>query len=210
MKIEFPSFQPILSSVNKKETTTENNNEAIKLPDPKEELKEFVQNYIEEFQKALNEKGEDNPKVQRLMNKFRFGKKLTSQEMAYIRKHAPGLVDYVKRIMREREIVERGMKIAPTKHHVQMVAFHSAKLIEKGPSEDRIVLSSHLSDAKKEYEKTDEYKEKPTSPLERAEKLERKKYKKKKHYQYITAPINTTVHVQKKKFIVKERFEKRI
>ena len=67
--------------------------------------------------------GEDDPKAQRLIEKFKNGKKLTPEEMAYVRKNAPGIVDTIDRIMREREVIELSMKMAPTKTDVQMVAF---------------------------------------------------------------------------------------
>lgn len=183
MKVGFTPLQPFVPTIkNEKDVEVKETKETF---NPKEDIKEIVQNYIEELQKAQNEKGEDNPKVQRLIGKFKFGKKLTPQEIAYIRKHAPGMMDYVHRIMRKRELMERSMKIAPTKYHVHMVAFQSTSFIEKEPSqEDRITLFHHLKDAKREYEKTDEFKEKPTGPLEMGEKTTRKNIGKKNHNMY--------------------------
>ncbi|MEK4424064.1 hypothetical protein [Solibacillus sp. FSL K6-1523] len=79
-----------------------------------------------------------------------------------MRKNAPGMVDYIDRVMYEREVIELGMKIAPTKTDVQMVAYRASKQIEKHQNpEEREIRAKHLADAKHEYEQTDEYKEKP-------------------------------------------------
>lgn len=73
--------------------------------------------------------------------------------------------------MREREVIELSMKMAPTKTDVQMVAFRAAKQIEKHQiPEEREIRAKHLVDAKHEYEQTEEYKEKPNSPLDKQEK----------------------------------------
>ena len=72
--------------------------------------------------------------------------------MAYVRKHASGMVDYIDRITCEREVIELSMKMAPTKTDVQMVAFRAAKQIVKHPiPEEREIRAKHLADAKHEY-----------------------------------------------------------
>ncbi|MER2190392.1 MAG: hypothetical protein ABS951_05480 [Solibacillus sp.] len=144
----------------------------------KETIKETAQRVVAEIQEAQNEMGDDDPKVQSLMEKFKNGRKLTSEEMSYIRKNAPGQMHYIDRIMREREMMELSMRMAPSKMEVQTAILRISKNIEKGPEEDREVLTKHLMDAKQEYEKTDEYREKPNSPLDREERPLRVKYKK--------------------------------
>lgn len=134
-------------------------------------LKEAGQKFVAELQEARTDMGEDDPKVQRLIEKFKNGKKLTPEEMTYIRKNAPGMVETIERIMREREMIELSMKIAPTKTDVQLAVFRASKQIEKHPDpEQREIRAKHLADAKHEYEQTEEYKEKPNSPLEKNER----------------------------------------
>ena len=59
-----------------------------------------------------------------------------------------------------------------------MVAFRAAKKIEKHQiPEEREIRAKHLADAKHEYEQTDEYKEKPNSPLDKQEKPVKVRYK---------------------------------
>lgn len=134
----------------------------------------MAQRHIAEMEAARNDKGEDDPKAQHLIETFKNGKKLTAEEMAYIRKNAPGMVDYIDRIMRDREMTELSMKSAPTKMDVQMVAYRAGKQFETYSGEEGEIRAKHLADAKHEYEQTDDYKEKPASPLSNDE-LPRKK-----------------------------------
>src|SRR5699024_1110018 len=137
-------------------------------------IKETIQQYVADIEEAKTNMGEDNPKAQELISKFKSGSKLTSKEMAYIREHALGMVAYIDRIMKEREITELAMKMAPTKTDVQLVAFRASKQIEKHKEpEERIVRAKHLADAKYKYEETEDYKKKPNTPLEIRKKPEK-------------------------------------
>ena len=178
LKIGQTSFQPIVLKRSKSEKPVETQTTVAQPEDAKQALKVTVQQQIAEIEEARTDMGEDNPKAQRLIEKFKNGKKLTPEEMAYVRKNAPGMVDYIDRITREREVIELSMKMAPTKTDVQMVAFRAAKQIEKHQNpEEREIRAKHLADAKHEYEQTDEYKEKPNSPLEKQEKTVKVSYK---------------------------------
>ena len=179
LKIGLSTFQPIVPKQAKKEKAPDAEVSVIQqMTDSKQALKEMAQRQIAEIQEARTDMGEDDPKAQRLIEKFKNGKKLTPEEMAYVRKNAPGIVDYIDRITREREVIELSMKMAPTKTDVQMVAFRAAKQIEKHQiPEEREIRAKHLADAKHEYEQTDEYKEKPNSPLEKQEKPVKVRYK---------------------------------
>ena len=180
LKIGYTTFQqPIVPKREKNEKTpVAEGNDLQQMAASKQALKETVQRQLSEMQEARTDMGEDDPKAQRYIEKFKNGKKLTPEEMAYVRKHAPGMVDYIDRIMREREVIELSMKMAPTKTDVQMVAFRTAKQIEKHQiPEEREIRAKHLSDAKHEYEQTDEYKEKPNSPLDKQEKPVKVRYK---------------------------------
>lgn len=154
---------------------------------PKQALKENAQRIVSEINEARTDMGEDDPKAQRLIEKFKNGQKLSREEMNYIRQNAPGIMDYVDRIMRERDMIERSMKAAPSKTDVQMVVYRTSKQIEKDPDPDiREVRAKHLADAKQEYEQTDDYKKKPNSPLEKEERPLKVRYKKNpKHYEQI-------------------------
>ena len=173
LKIGYTTFpQPIVLKREKNEKTPVAEGNALQqMATSKQALKETVQRQLSEMQEARTDMGEDDPKAQRYIEKFKSGKKLTPEEMAYVRQNAPGMVDYIDRIMREREMIEFSMKMAPTKTDVQMVAFRAAKQIEKHQiPEEREIRAKHLVDAKHEYEQTEEYKEKPNSPLDKQEK----------------------------------------
>ncbi|OCS87260.1 hypothetical protein [Caryophanon latum] len=181
MKIGMTPFQPIVKPRAKSEPQPAA--EAVvpqQLGDAKQALKESVQKQLAEIEAARTDIGEDDPKAQRLIEKFKNGKKLTPDEMAYVRRNAPGMVDYIDRIMRERDVIELSMKMAPSKADVQIVAFRAAKQIEKHEiPEEREIRMKHLADAKAEYEKTDEYKDKPNTPLDREERPKKTRPKQK-------------------------------
>ncbi|WP_332648162.1 hypothetical protein [Lysinibacillus sp. 54212] len=167
MKVGISILQPMFPIVVKKEKGEDEASLSQQPRNAKQVLKEIAQRQITAIEEARTDMGEDDPKAQRLIEKFKNGKRLTPEEMSYIRKNAPGMVDYIDRIQREREVIELGMKMAPTKTDVQMVAFRASKQIEKHHNpEEREIRAKHLADAKKEYEKTDEYKDKPNSPLD--------------------------------------------
>lgn len=152
--------------------------------DPKQQIKEMVQQQLSKMEEARNEKGDDNPKVQQIMNKFKSGQKLTAEEMSYMYENAPGHIDFINRIQRERELTELSMRLVPTKVDVQLVTIRSAKQIEKDPNPQmREVRLKHLANAKQEYEQTEEYKEKPNTLMDHKElaPTERKKKKNELH-----------------------------
>lgn len=204
MKIDRTPFQmPILTSTTPK--VEDNNEKQVK---SQESMKEFAQNYVEQLDEALNGKGEDNVKVQQLMNKFRLGKKLSSSEMAYIKKHAPGLVNKIKEVMTKREILERSMKISKSKHQVHMATYSAVQLAKNEPTvEDKVTTTNHYADAQREYEKTDEYKEKPASPLEKEDPTKHKKSSKKR---WKVEPSTVYVNIEKQKTMFESKIEHKL
>lgn len=170
MKINQTIFTPQIPIKQKiKEAEQVNIEETPK--DAQQILKETIQRKLSEAEEARMNTGENDPKSQNLISKFKSGKKLTPKEMNYLQNNAPAMVGYIDRIQKEREVIEFGMKMAPTKADVQMVTYRAAKQIEKyqDPAE-REIRARHLADAKHEYEQTEEYKEKPNSPLDKQEK----------------------------------------
>lgn len=131
-----------------------------------------------------------NAKVQSLVEKFKSGKKLTAEEINFIRGQSPDTANYIERVLNERKIFEETFKNSPTKFHYYIAAMGFSKNIERNTSgEEKLVLSQHLRDAMFEFEKTDEFKEKPNTPYEASEKnslevltLQHKYYLKKADY----------------------------
>lgn len=166
----FPTSIP--NTISFKNVKLSDKSNAVETKKPKQTIRDTIQQQISDIHKAQTNMGEDDIKAQQLIDKFKSGSKLTPEEMAYIRENAPGMVDYVERITKEREVTELAMKMAPTKTDVQFVAYQAAKQIEKEPNtEERLVRAKHLADAKQKYEQTDEYKDKPNTPLDERKKI---------------------------------------
>ena len=142
----------------------------------KQALKESIQQQVLE---TKMKRGENNPKAQKIIAKFHSGKKLTPMEMQYIRKHAPDQMETIIRITREREMTKMLMSQAKSKNDVQMIALSASQQVKNSPSaSDRELRMKHLQNVRSEYEKTEEYKEKPNTQLEEAQKKKKARTKK--------------------------------
>lgn len=136
-------------------------------PETKEEVLQpdepTISSQIKEMQAALPQVNDSELKTKQMIEKFNSGKKLTRDELNYLIKHAPGEVDRILRITAEREMHEQAMRAARTKQEVQHVVQFAIKGIQqtKLSMEDAKVRSAHVNDALMQYQKTDEYKDKP-------------------------------------------------
>ena len=79
MKIGYTAFQqPIIPKQDKHEKVpAAEGNVVQQMADSKKALKETVQQQLAEIEEARTDMGEDDPKAQRLIEKFKNGKKLT-------------------------------------------------------------------------------------------------------------------------------------
>lgn len=152
------------------QTTTSKSAEVIAdeentVKDPAVILKESIQKQLSEMQEAKMKTGEGNSKAERIISKFNSGKKLSSEELSYLIKHAPASVDRILRITAEREQTEMMMRMSRTKADTSLVSLRSITYIKSSSAspEDAKVRTSHLQDAVKEYQKTEEYREKPAT-----------------------------------------------
>lgn len=165
MNIEAVSFRSVLPKLAKIDADAEPGAAKPGAAEAKQAARDAVLRHIAEMQSARAKTGEDNPRVRYLIGKFESGRKLTWDELAYLRIHAPGRIDSIEQVSREREVLELSMRSAPSKMEVQLVAARAAGRIAKHPnSEEGITLALHLSDAQHEYMKTDEYQRKPAGP----------------------------------------------
>lgn len=134
----------------------------------KQAWKEEIQRQVSMMLASQGGTGEHDPRAQQLIEKFKSGKKLARDEMAYIRQNALGMAMYIERIVREREELEQRMRIAPTKNDVQLAVLYASTCIAKQPaSEESVVRVLHIADAQHEYVKTAEYREKPAHTTDR-------------------------------------------
>lgn len=161
-----------------KNTTLQNTVEDLKQreQEQKQALKESIQR---QTVASKMKTGRHNPKVQNILTKFHNGKKLSPEEMQYVRKHAPDQMETIIRITREREMTKMLMSQAKSKNDVQMIALSASQQIKNSPNaSDRELRMKHLQNVRSEYEKTKEYKEKPNTQLEAAQKKKKAQTKK--------------------------------
>ncbi|MDD2971786.1 MAG: hypothetical protein PHE02_06615 [Lachnospiraceae bacterium] len=91
-------------------------------------------------------------KLQKILNKFRSGKKLTAEELEYLRQYAPEMYQKVIQIQQQREAIEQEMKSARTKEEAEQVLSQVTTMIsgQKGDEFTQEAMSSQLTDAVKE------------------------------------------------------------
>ncbi|MFJ7734876.1 hypothetical protein ACIQ2D_00940 [Lysinibacillus sp. NPDC097287] len=186
MKIH-PSIDTFLpqktSQTNTPKTTEIIADEENAIKDPAAILKESIQKQLSEMQEAKIKTGEGNSKAERIISKFNSGKKLSTEELSYLIKHAPASVDRVLRISAEREQTELMMRMARTKVSTMQVPLLTIDGIRKSDSTagDALVRTNQLQDSVKEFQKTKEYQEKPATDFDYRKK--KKSSSKKTPYQ---------------------------
>ncbi|KOS69197.1 hypothetical protein AEA09_11990 [Lysinibacillus contaminans] len=175
MKIH-PSMNTFLPKKTSQTTATKTTEVIIeeenKVKDPAVILKESVQQQLTEMQEAKMKTGEGDSKAERILTKFNGGKKLTPEELGYLIKNAPASVDRILRITAEREQTEMMMRMSRTKADTMQVPLLAINIIKKSSTnpEEAKVRASHLQDSVKEYQKTEEYKEKPATEFDHTKK----------------------------------------
>lgn len=137
---------------------------------------------------ARNQNSASSQMMQTIQAKMMGGKKLSAEEMAYLKEHAPETYQKARAIEMEREAYERELKQCKTKEEVQRVkmahaasAMASVKEIEsnpnipKGKKLELMMQELHrtqaLGDTERKYMESGEYKRLPTE----AERLKAEK-----------------------------------
>ncbi len=105
-------------------------------------------------------------KLQRIINKFKAGKKLTSGELTYLAEKAPEMYQKVLRIMQKREQLEKRLEEADSKEEVQSIMMQEMQSIENfcASSDDdfeKTALVNQMMDAYGKAVQSSSYKEKP-------------------------------------------------
>lgn len=113
-------------------------------------------------------------KLERIINKFKSGKKLASGELSYIAKKDPPTFQKILRIMQKREQLEERLAAAETKEEAQQIMMQEMQSVETfcANSDDdfeKTALVSQMMDAYGELTKSDSYREKPDTNAELAE-----------------------------------------
>jgi len=89
-------------------------------------------------------------KLQKILSKFRAGKKLTPEELEYLRQYAPEMYQKVIKIQQQREEVEQQLQAAQTKEQVQQIVSQVTTMIAgaaKGDEFTKEAMSSQLTEA---------------------------------------------------------------
>ena len=158
-----------------------------RIADARQAARAEAQRQMAEMRAAQSRTGEDNPRAQYLISKFKNGQNLTPEEMAYLRRHAPGMIQYIEEVQRERELVRQSLRVAPTKMEVHLTAAHAAKhAARRGDAEDAAVRARHIADVHREYMRTEEYEKKPNGPADGKKKPVGLQWKRKSHEDWIS------------------------
>jgi len=117
---------------------------------------------------ALEKTQEENKgrTLSQILDKLYSGKKLTQEELKFLRENAPEMYEKALKVMKAREELERQMAQAKTKEQVETIKMSmNASLIAGAKSnpdtaEVNSIIMEHYKDAYNEYTKTEEYKKK--------------------------------------------------
>ena len=96
----------------------------------------------------------------KVMNKVYSGKKLSAEEMRYIKIHYPALYPYVERVQIQRQALEERIKHCHSKEEVQDV-YSEAMFHISDDDPAKQMLYAAYDDVLKEFKKTSDYQELP-------------------------------------------------
>lgn len=127
----------------------------------KEEIANYFLNQIQEYQNEMSD--EEKQKMEAIIqSKLKRGKKLTAEEMEYLRKYNPMLYLRALRIQKMAEAVEARLKNAKSKEEVTQIAAQSiAGISDKDPDKECIVAA--INEVVNKFKNSDEYKRLPNT-----------------------------------------------
>jgi hypothetical protein len=96
---------------------------------------------------AIND-GKDH-KLDRIINKFKSGKKLTSGELAYLAEKAPDIYSKVIRVMKQREVIEQRLENVRTKEEAAKIVMEEMQSVSSGGDDEfvKTAMLNHIMDA---------------------------------------------------------------
>ena len=110
----------------------------------------------------------------KVMNKVYSGKKLSAEEMRYIKIHYPALYPYVERVQIQRQALEERIKHCHSKEEVQDV-YSEAMFHISDDDPAKQMLYAAYDDVLKEFKKTSDYQELPETKEDAEKKKQTKK-----------------------------------
>lgn len=112
----------------------------------------------------------------KVMNKVYSGKKLSAEEMRYIKIHYPALYPYVERVQIQRQALEERIKHCHSKEEVQDV-YSEAMFHISDDDPAKQMLYAAYDDVLKEFKKTSDYQELPETKEDAEKKKQTKKFR---------------------------------
>ncbi|SFR81074.1 hypothetical protein [Anaeromicropila populeti] len=106
-------------------------------------------------------------KCQRIMAKVKSGKRLTSNELAFLQQYYPELYIQAKKYMAEKEAFESRLKQARTKEEVNNLITYELQKCSQSAADPESKMNSVLESAK-EFKQTEQYKKLPTQMKKRS------------------------------------------
>lgn len=130
----------------------------------KRKVQQEVKNHISQIMNSGKKEGmseeEKEKRLKKIEQKLKNGKKLTAEEMDFIRRYYPEKYPYIKRIQIMRESLEEKLNHAKSKEEVQDIYALSVGLIsDKDPCKEEIL--SAYQDVLQEFKKSSTYQKLP-------------------------------------------------
>ncbi len=120
---------------------------------------EYVQNMLDFGIADMDE--EARKKIDaKIQAKLEAGKRLTAEEMRYLRRYNPGLYAVAMRVEAKRKSVEERLKHAHSKSEVEQILGEALSTINKNDPNYKY-LTAAVMDTIKEFKKTDSYRKLP-------------------------------------------------
>lgn len=120
----------------------------------------YLQNMIELGIGEIDEEKLKEKYDATIQTKLQYGKRLTAEELRYLKKYNPIMYAHAMRIETKRCAVEQSLKNANSKQEVEEIQFRAMSTInKKDPVKEYMVAA--VQDAVKEFKKTSAYKSLP-------------------------------------------------
>lgn len=122
-------------------------------------LAEYVQNMMDFGIADMDE--EARKKIDaKIQAKLEAGKRLTAEEMRYLRRYNPGLYAVAMRVEAKRKSVEERLKHAHSKSEVEQILGEALSSVRKTDPAYKYIVAA-VMDTVKEFKKTDSYRKLP-------------------------------------------------
>lgn len=148
--------------------------------------------HTDSYMKGLSQTGKDKDpdadKLQEILNKAKSGKKLTQEELDFLREKSPDNYRKIVAAMQQREMLRQQMEAAKSRMEAEQI--YMSHMSAAQSTKDEIVLAQ-LKGEHDETVLTDEFAEKPLTAEEERNLPEAEKKKRKKHCHAPVGPLHS-------------------